>query len=154
MRRKLPENTEYFTYYDANPKGKKTGDCVIRALSTAMYKSWDEVLTDLYKYALKYKQMLDCPQLYEKYLKDNGWIKLKQPRKIDNTKYTGKEFCQELQEGCCFNYDNGVSVKETDNIIAHIGGHHIVAIIDGTIRDTWNSSYGCIGVMWVKPKEE
>ena len=149
MKRKIPQNTVYYKYYDANPKQKKTGDCVIRALATAMNKSWDEVLTDLYKYALKYKQMLNDDTLYKKYLKDNGWIMLKQPRKIDNTKYTGVEFCQELQEGCCFNYDD-VTVDGFSNIIAHIGGHHVVAIIDGRIHDTWNSSNGCIGNMWIK----
>ena len=98
MKRKIPQNTKYFTYHNANPKGKITADCVVRALSLAMKKSWDEVLTDLYTYALKYKQMLNDDVLYKKYLKDNGWVILKQPRKWDNTKYTGVEFCQELQE--------------------------------------------------------
>lgn len=151
MKRKLPKETNYFTYYDANPKHKKTGDCVIRALATAMRKSWDEVLTELYNYAMKYKQMLNDDVLYKKYLKDNGWIMLKQPRKHDNTKYTGVEFCEELQNGCSFRYDN-ICVNESDNIIAHIGGHHIVAIINGKITDTWNSSAGCIGNIWVKVK--
>lgn len=150
MKRKLPQNTQYFTYYDANPKGKKTGDCVIRALATAMRKTWDEVLTDLYEYAMKYKQMLNDDTLYKKYLKDNGWVMLKQPRKLDNTKYTGFEFCEELQDGSCFTFDNGIQIDETNNIIAHIGGHHIVAIIDGKIMDTWNSSGGCIGNIWIK----
>ena len=149
MKRKIPENTAYFKYYNANPKDKKTGDCVIRALSLAMNKSWDEVLTDLYGYAMKYKQMLNDDTLYKKYLKDNGWIMLKQPRKWDNTKYTGIEFCSELLEDYCFNYDE-YEVSKYKNIIAHIGGHHIVAIIDGRIHDTWNSSNGCIGRIWVK----
>lgn len=149
MKRKIPQDTPYFTYANANPKNKKTGDCVIRALAIAMNKSWDDVLTDLYKYAMKYKQMLNDDILYKKYLKDQGWVMLKQPRKIDNTKYTGFEFCRELQEGTSFNYDD-ISVDEYDNIIAHIGGHHIIAIIDGKIHDTWNSSNGCIGNIWVK----
>ena len=150
MKRRIPKETKYFTYYDANPKHKKTGDCVIRALATAMRKSWDEVLTDLYNYALKYKQMLNDDALYKKYLKDNGWIMLKQPRKYDNTKYTGIEFCEELQDGSSFKYDDNLCIDEVDNIIAHIGGHHIVAIIDGKITDTWNSSGGCIGNIWIK----
>jgi hypothetical protein len=151
MRKKIPQNTKYFTYYNANPKGKVTGDCVIRALSNAMNKTWDEVLTDLYKYALKYKQMLNDDILYKKYLKDNGWVMLKQPRKWDNTKYTGIEFCKELQEGCCFNYnDKDIMVDGFSNIIAHIGGHHIIAIKDCKIIDTWDSGNGCIGNIWVK----
>ena len=35
-------------------------------------------------------------ELQEKYLDQLGWTKHKQPRKDDNTKYTGKEFCQIL----------------------------------------------------------
>lgn len=154
MRKKLPKETKYFTYFNANPKQKITGDCVIRALAVAMKKSWDDVLTDLYKYAFKYKQMLNDDVLYKKYLKDNGWIMLKQPRKLDNTKYTGFEFCEELQDGKSFKFDNGLEIDETDNIIAHIGGHHIIAIVNGKIRDTWNSSNGCIGNVWVKIREE
>lgn len=150
MKRKIPRNTKYFNYYNANPKDKKTGDCVIRALSIAMKKSWDDVLTDLYHYAMKYKQMLNDDMLYKKYLKDNGWIMLKQPRKYDNTKYTGFEFCEEIQDGSSFKHDDGYEIDEVDNIIAHIGGHHIVAIIDGKITDTWDSSGGCIGNIWIK----
>ena len=151
MKRNIPENTAYFKYVNVNPKQKKTSDCVIRALAVAMNKTWDEILTDLYTYAIKYKLMINDPALYKKYLKDKGWIMLKQPRKIDNTKYTGKEFCEELSQGCCFNYkDENVMIDGYSDIIAHIGGHHIIAIKDCRIIDTWNSSMGCIGNMWVK----
>lgn len=149
MKRKIPNDTYYFSYVNANPKNKKTGDCVIRALAVAMNKTWDEILTYLYQYAMKYKQMLNDDILYKKYLKDQGWIMLKQPRKHDNTKYTGREFCEELQEGTIFEID-GYEVAEWNNVIAHIGGHHVVAIIDGKIVDTWNSANGCIGNIWIK----
>jgi hypothetical protein len=36
-------------------------------------------------------------------------------------------------------------------MIANIGGHHIVAIIEGQINDIWDSSDGCIGNVWVNP---
>ena len=149
MKKKIPQDTYCFIYENMNPKQKITGDCVIRALARAMDKTWDDILTDLYNYSMKYKQMLDCPQLYSKYLKDQGWIKIKQPRKFDNTKYTGKEFCKELNEGTCLNV-YGYEVTEWTDIIAHIGGHHTIAIIEGKIRDTWDSSDGCIGNIWIK----
>ena len=28
-KRKLPENNRYFTYHNANPKDRVTGDCVV-----------------------------------------------------------------------------------------------------------------------------
>lgn len=66
-----------------------------------------------------------------------GWVKHKQPRKPDNTKYTGKEFCRQIAE-------NSV------NYVANIGGNHTVAIINGKVHDTWNSTDGCIGNYWTK----
>jgi hypothetical protein len=85
-------------------------------------------------------------------LEKKGFIKQNQPRKSNNTKYTGKEFCNWLS----INYPNG----EIGNIVANIGGHHIVCIKptyhgDGfncryKILDTWNSSDGCIGNYWIK----
>lgn len=38
-----PEDNKYFHYYNANPKGKETKDCVYRALSLFLDKSWDEI---------------------------------------------------------------------------------------------------------------
>jgi len=37
-----------------------------------------------------------------------------------------------------------------ETVIANIGGHHIVAIIEGRVWDTWNSTDGCIGNYWTK----
>lgn len=37
------ENNSYFIKYNANPKDLKTGDCVIRALSKGLNKSWDDI---------------------------------------------------------------------------------------------------------------
>ena len=62
---------------------------------------------------------------------------MKQPRKSDNTKYIGKEFCK-MFKGTC---------------VANIGGHHIVCIKDGKVHDIWDSTDGCIGNYWIKTKE-
>ena len=70
----------------------------------------------------------------DKYLTSKGCIKMKQPRKSDNTKYTGKEF---------YKIFNGVCV-------ANIGGNHVVCIKNGKVHDTWDSTDGCIGNYWVK----
>lgn len=44
MIKKIPKNTASFTYFNANPKDKRSSDCVLRAISLASGKSWDEVL--------------------------------------------------------------------------------------------------------------
>jgi hypothetical protein len=134
-------NTSTFNFYNANPKNRITGDCVIRALCTAMNEPYDIVYRELFEFSMKTKYMLNDKKCYEKWLESKGWVKKAQPRKSDNTKYTGKEFCKEIQE-YTFNYPS--------RIIAKIGGHHIVSIIDGRVWDIWDSTNGCIGNYWVK----
>lgn len=152
MIRKTPKETSTFHFFNANPKGNRSADCVIRALSTATGKTWDDVLSDLTEIALKYKLMPNEKKCYERYLKDLGWTKENQPRKDDNTKYTGREFCELLDaEYCEYELDYHGS---TDTVIARIGGHHIVCIklhdYDHKVFDTWNSTAGCIGNFWTK----
>ncbi len=150
---KYPD-TASFHWKNENTGGKITGDCVIRAISTATGQTWEETAQGLYEMMLKTHLVLNGKDCYSKYLESNGWTKHTQPRKGDNTKYTGAEFCEWLND----HHDGG-------NVIAHIGGHHIVAIIPVTpegpeaewaepeykVIDTWNSTKGCIGNYWTKP---
>ena len=143
---KYPD-TSTFHNYNANPKNKVTSDCVIRALSTAMERPYNEVYEELFKFSLKCGLMLNDPKCYDKYLKEQGWIKHLQPRKADNTKYTGKEFCKEL---------NCDIMAVGRKVIAHIGGHHIVCIKEDDlhglhkVHDTWDSTGGAIGNYWTQ----
>lgn len=142
-RDKYPD-TEVFKLFNANPKKRNTGDCVIRALSVALDKSYFDVLTDLQ--VLQQRNFYDIgdPKLYGKYLESLGWKKQKQPRQDNNRKYTGVMWCRFIKF-----WRN----QKYNRMIAHIGGNHIVAIIDGKIIDTWDSSGGCIGNYWVKECE-
>ena len=141
MKRKIPEDTNVFHYHNTNPKGKKTNDCVIRAISAITNKTWDEIFIDLSAISLKYKVTMDDPKCFERYLKQLGFTKHKVPRKADNTRYTGKEFCELIPN----------EIKElSNNIIANIGSHHITAIVKGKIYDTWDCSDRRIGNYWTK----
>ena len=146
---KYPD-TDTFTYYNANPKNKVTTDCWLRAISTGLNKDYVQVLREMVEVSIKTGYEVSDKRTIEKYLAANNFVKMKQPRKYDNTKYTGSEWCNHLNS-------NGY----TGNIIAMIGGHHIVAIkptnSDGLnkkykIHDTWNSSYKCIGNYYIKMK--
>lgn len=135
------QDTSTFRFFNANPKNRITGDCVIRALTVALDEPYETVYRELFEFSIKTKYMLNDKKCYEKWLETKGWIKQPQPRKDDNTKYTGKEFCEEVKE-YSFNYP--------DRIFAKIGSHHVVAIVEGRIWDTWNSSSGCVGNYWIK----
>lgn len=130
-------NTRWFTFYNANPRNKYTGDCVIRAISTATGLSWERVLKDLMTFGIRRGLMPDDTKVYSDYLESLGFYKCPQPRKSDNTKYTGKDFCQLL-------------AREDKVYVAHLGGNHIVCIKDKKVLDTWDSTDGCIGNYWTK----
>lgn len=148
------KDTATFHFHNENPKGKFTTDCVIRAIALATGYQYNRVVMELAE--LQCKTGLDArePRLYGKYLEDIGWVKHKQPRHDDGTKFTGREFCTWLSVN---------QRKEYGNIIAHIGGHHLVAISptccgDGIndrfkVCDTWDSTDGCIGNYWVLAAE-
>ena len=76
-----------FVKHNENPKGKKTGDCVIRALTTATGKPYLEVYRELFEISVKTGYILNDKRNYEKFLAKHGFEKMKQPRKRDNTKY-------------------------------------------------------------------
>ena len=135
---KYPD-TKTFKYFNANPKGRITGDCVFRAFSTAMNQDYNETVMEMAELMCQTGYALNDKKGEEAYLKKKGWKKHKQPRKADNTKYTGEEFCQLLQEK-----------NDHRKIVCHVGGHHMVAIIDGKINDIWDSTYGCVGNYWTK----
>lgn len=141
-------DTKYLKVFNMNPKNKKTTDCVVRAIALATNQSWEKVLRDLCEIAIETGYHIDDVKCYAKYIESCGFTKCKQPRKPNNKKYTGKEFCQYL-------YDNKVAYNKP--ILAHIGGHHIVAIMPlndkGEKRfkvvDIWDSTDGTIGNFWM-----
>jgi len=138
------KTTDTFIYYNANPKNRITGDCVKRAFCTAMDIPYNTVVMEMAE--------LHCETGHDPsynigiYPERKGWIKHAQPRKADNTKYTGSEFCKYLTE----KYPHG----EIGSIIANIGGHHTICIkwIFGKykVHDIWNSTKGCIGNYWTR----
>jgi len=132
---KYPD-TKTFHYYNANPKGKLTCDCVVRAICTALNEPYEKVLKEMFEISIKTGYEYTDKKCVEKYLESKGWEKHKQPRKANNTKYTGKEFCERAR------YD--------ENYVANIGGNHIVAVVKCKVYDTWDSTDGCIGNYWRK----
>lgn len=136
-------DTSTFHFYNANPKNKYTTDCVIRAIATATGIPYYTVVMEMAEMQCKTGFDGADVKLYGKYLESKGWKKQSQPRKQDNTKYTGEEWCNKLR---AIHKANG----SENNIIAHIGGHHVVCIKDFKVFDTWDSTDGCIGNYWIK----
>lgn len=129
---KYPD-TKTFHFHNENPKGRITGDCTFRAIARATGKSWKEVVMEMAEMSIKTGYAVNDKKGIEAYMKSIGWIKMSQPRKSDNTKYTGAEFCKIIEQ----------------NAVCMIGGHHVTCIIDGKINDIWDCTKKCIGNYWV-----
>lgn len=141
-REKYPD-TNTFTFYNRNPHNRFTSDCVIRAISTATGKPYEDVVVLLAGIQCKTGFCMNDRYGYGKLLTLYGWKMHKQPRKANGRKYTGKEFCKALKS-------RNLNVDHSEKIIAHIGTSHIVAIMDYKVLDTWDSTDGCIGNYWTK----
>lgn len=134
MIRKIPSETTTFHFHNENPKGRRTGDCVIRAIARASSKSWEDTLTGLYTVALRVKSELAYHDCYERYLAEQGWLKHAQPRKTDRTKYTVAEWCR---------------LHPHSTMVISVA-RHLTCIIDGKCNDIWDCTGMTVLNYWTK----
>ena len=134
MIRKIPEETSTFHFHNENPKGRRTGDCVIRAIARASGNSWEDTLTGLYQVALRVKSELAYKDCYERYLEETGWLKHPQPRKKDGKKYTVAEWCQE---------------HRLKTMVISVS-NHLTCVVDGKCNDIWDCTDKTVLNYWTK----
>lgn len=111
-----------YVYYNPNPKGKNTTDCVIRMLTKIFDMSWDEAYISLSGIVLSEYEMPSSNYIWEKYLLSNGFRKMLLPSTCPDC-MTVSEFTEM--------YNLGEYVVCT--------GSHVVAVIDGNYYDAWDS---------------
>lgn len=124
-----------FINYNANPKGRRTGDCVIRAIAFALNKSWIDTYRALFENTLKTFYSISSKDNYKSYLKSIGCEMQKMPRKPDRKRYTVSEFCDELAEP-----------RKTYIISV---ANHLTCIRDKALVDTWNCGSKSVGNYWI-----
>lgn len=112
-----------YKYLNENPKQNRVGDCVIRAISTALSQSWEETYIDL---CLQGYLMSDLPSsnaVWNAYLKNKGYTR--EFIKNDCPEcYSISDFAEE--------YPTGIYIVGT--------GTHAVAVVNGDIFDNWDCS--------------
>lgn len=122
--------------YNANPKERtNVGDCVIRALSKATGKSWDEVYDELYIIGKKKKRMMNDPHTYKEFLKNNNFTLCPAARDEDGKMISVKEF------------SNNVNA---DTMYVIHTRKHLTVVFNGDIYDTWDTSYEKAGKFYSK----
>ena len=132
----MPEDNKYFHYYNANPKNKRGKDCTYRAFCLFFGISWEDVAR------------LDA----EFYLKHGMWLY--------TTEYEGCFFhsrinllMEERGYKQVYAYNSGEHIPTLRDFINSYAlpdkkylcelGNHMVAIKDGKVWDTWDSSGQC-----------
>lgn len=111
-----------YSYYNPHPSKNRIGDCVIRALTKVLNKSWHEVYVDLCILGYVICDWGSSNSVWNAYLISQGFT-----RDIVSTDcpdcYTIEDFCNE--------HPKGTYVVGT--------GSHAVCVENGILYDSWNS---------------
>lgn len=122
-------------YYNPNPTGRSEGiDCTVRAVSKALDTDWETayVLIALNGFALGDVSCSDY--VWGSVLKDHGFNRENLSKEEIRSHYTVGDFAEDNPEGTFV-----------------IGtGTHAVAIVDGNIYDSFNSSYEPVEYVWYR----
>lgn len=124
-----------YVKYNCNPKNKITNDCVVRAISLAIGKSWEDVYKDLAEQGIKKGLMVNDRNNWKYYLKRLGYKMEKMPKKLNNKRYTVEEFVDDIAE-------NNLTY------ILKIASH-LTVVINKKLYDTWNCKNKCVGNYWI-----
>lgn len=112
-----------YEYYNPNPVGKRTGDCVVRALCKALDSDWIDVYMGLCLDGIGVGDWGNTNSVWSAYLRKRGFEREVIPNTCPDC-YTIEDFASDHPEGTY--------------VVAT--GTHAVCVKDGTIYDTWNSS--------------
>lgn len=124
-----------FIKYNCNPGQLEVGDCVIRAISTILNKSWFEVHSDLCDLSRTMFDMPSSNRVWYRYLEMNGFSKYRIQNTCPNC-MTVENFCN------CHPFGRYV-LSTCDYISANqstlVLGSHVIPVISGNYIDWWDS---------------
>lgn len=109
--------------YNNNPTGRNVGDCAVRALTVALGVDWEQAFALLSKNAYQMADMPSSNAVIGSVLRQHGFRRSVIPNSCPDC-YTIGDFAAD--------HSKGVYVVGT--------GNHMVAVRDGMIMDSWDSS--------------
>lgn len=130
-----------FKNINVNPKNRKTGDCSTRALCACLNISYEDALTLQYNEAITSYYDLTSKQVMEKILEKFGYVKMKQPRKLDGTKYLVSELDQITTEE-----------ERKAGILVTVANHH-TCVYENSVVDIWDCRNKAIGNYYKRIKD-
>lgn len=122
-----------FHSYNANPIGKRVGDCTVRAVSKVLDQDWNKTYAEMAFEGYLLCDMPSANKVWGAYLKRKGYGRKLIPDELPND-YSVADFCADHPHG---------------RYILAIDGH-VVAVIDGDYYDTWDSGEEIPVYYWEK----
>ena len=104
-----------------NPANARVGDCVIRAISTALNQDWVKTYAELCVQGLMFCDLPSSNAVWGSYLAHKGYKRFAIPN--DCNCYTVENFCKD--------HPNGTYILGT--------GTHALTVISGNYYDVWDS---------------
>ena len=105
--------------YNANPDGRNTNDCTVRAISLVLGLSWEEAYMRLCVEGFGLHNMPDNNETWSSYLRRAGYKRYSLPNTCPDC-YNVLDFCRDFPVG--------------RYIVAT--GSHVIGVIDGDYYDT------------------
>ena len=132
------EKMIYYEKTNLNFRNKKTTDCVVRAITAASGKKYNEILDMLIDEYKRSGNHIADPKNYSKVISELGFIKYAQPKKWDKKKYR---------------IDEIEKVADADTLIISDNKHlTCIKTIDHRkfLIDTWDCRNKYIRNYWIK----
>jgi hypothetical protein len=105
-------------YYNPNPSGKETSDCVVRALCKATGKDWDEVYRGLFEIGFELKVMPSADPAWKTYLdRVEGFKYCKIPVKKGSRRPTVDSFAAKNRKGTFI-------LRVANHVVTVVDGYH------------------------------
>ncbi len=130
------QETPYFHFFNANPKGRNASDCVYRAISVALNQDYAATMREMTEFALQKGYAPNEDKLIKLYLESKGWETCSEPRDQANKKISIERFL--------------VRTDQTKVYVVKAGSHHITVLKEGKVWDTWNCSKKLMHRYWRK----
>lgn len=108
-------------YHNENPINNRVGDCVIRALSTALNQEWEKTYAELCIQGLMFCDLPSSNAVWGAYLAHKGYKRHTIPNACNC--YTVEDFCKD--------HPKGTYILGT--------GTHALTVVSGDWIDVWDS---------------
>lgn len=120
-----------YSYYNPNPRGKRVGDCAVRAISAAFGADWYEAYDLLCAEGRQLCNLPSADDVWGNALKNDGFRKFIVPHECNGC-YTAEDFCRDNPTG----------------IFTLAFGGHVATVRNGILMDSWESSAESPAYVW------